>query len=313
MCEQRFYLIAETLAIAEAYFLHVCRWANEPRREILVFENGGFKKDAELFRVIESARLDALILKGSLRDDVVHDVTSFFRRKATYEHHGLPHKRGILLYGPPGNGKTHLVKALVRASGEACIYVRSIQSARTGGHDLLARIFKRARSAAPCVLVFEDLETIVTDENRSFFLNELDGFHENDGLLTIATTNFPERIDPAIVDRPSRFDRKYSLDLPGVDERRRFLARFSDGLAIDMQIDAGAVERAAELTTGFSFAYLKELTLSTLMSWVDAPVPGRIGDVLERTAILMQEQVRKGRSPGRRDGRRVGLVPEASA
>ena len=311
VCETRYFLIADSKEIAERFFAHVCRWSCEVRGELLVFQNGGFEKDEELYRVISASRLDNLVLKGSLKEDIVGDVTSFFQRKHVYEKYGVPHKRGILFYGPPGNGKTHLLKGLVRAAAVACIYVRSLQGSRAGGHELLSRVFQKARAAAPCVLVFEDLETIVTDENRSFFLNELDGFHKNSGILTLATTNYPERIDPAIVDRPSRFDRKYCLELPGHEERMRFLATFSSGLRSEMQIDASAVRRAADLTSGFSFAYLKELTLSALMSWVECTSPGSMGETIAKVATLMQDQVRRGKSPGHHEGRRVGLVPQA--
>jgi transitional endoplasmic reticulum ATPase len=69
-------------------------------------------------------------------------------------------------------------------------------------------IFARARAEAPCLLVLEDLDSLITDMNRSFFLNEVDGIEGNDGLLLIGTTNHFDRLDPALSSRPSRFDRK---------------------------------------------------------------------------------------------------------
>jgi len=69
-------------------------------------------------------------------------------------------------------------------------------------------VFDKARQLSPCVVVFEDLDSLITDRNRSFFLNQLDGLSGNDGLLIIGTTNHFERLDPALSTRPSRFDRK---------------------------------------------------------------------------------------------------------
>lgn len=87
-------------------------------------------------------------------------------------------------------------------------------------------MFQRARLSAPCVLVFEDLDSMINDRNRAYFLNEVDGIDDNDGLLLvrtynmsslsdamltgnkIATTNHFDRLDPALSNRPSRFDRK---------------------------------------------------------------------------------------------------------
>jgi transitional endoplasmic reticulum ATPase len=69
-------------------------------------------------------------------------------------------------------------------------------------------VFERARREAPCLLVLEDLDSLITDRNRSFFLNELDGLEGNDGLFLIGSTNHPERLDGSLSNRPSRFDRK---------------------------------------------------------------------------------------------------------
>ena len=72
----------------------------------------------------------------------------------------------------------------------------------------MAQVFGKARAEAPCVLILEDLDSLINDDNRSFFLNQLDGLESNDGLLVIGSTNHYDRLDPAITKRPSRFDRK---------------------------------------------------------------------------------------------------------
>jgi len=72
----------------------------------------------------------------------------------------------------------------------------------------MTQVFGKARAEAPCVLILEDLDSLINDDNRSFFLNQLDGLENNDGLLVIGSTNHYDRLDPAITKRPSRFDRK---------------------------------------------------------------------------------------------------------
>ena len=72
----------------------------------------------------------------------------------------------------------------------------------------MAAVFNKARQTSPCVLIVEDLDSLINDSNRSFFLNELDGLQGNDGLLVIGTTNHFDRLDPGLSTRPSRFDRK---------------------------------------------------------------------------------------------------------
>ncbi len=132
-------------------------------------------------------------------------------------------------------------------------------------------VFCRARHTTPCLLVFEDLDSLLNDDNRSFFLNELDGFEENEGILTIATTNYPERLDPAIIERPSRFDRKYTFALPASQERLTYLQNWNARLETSHQLDAETLENLTTLTAGFSFAYLKELCVSTFLSWFHSP------------------------------------------
>ena len=217
-----------------------------------------------------------------------------------------------MLYGPPGNGKTHFLKGLLATVEVPCLYVKSLVNHHRNDHDALRRIFVRARSVAPCLLVLEDLETIVGDDNRSFFLNELDGFSENTGVAVLATTNYPERIDPAIIDRPGRFDRKYLFDLPSTDERLAYLERWARGLEAELRPSQDRLARTADTTRDFSFAYLKELTISATIAWVRTARAGGMDTVLEEVVGTLKDQAKKGRSPGSgARTRRVGLIPEA--
>ena len=132
-----------------------------------------------------------------------------------------------------------------------CLYVRSFD---LPGHPFpgagIAMVFERARRIAPCIIVLEDLDSLVRDDNRAYFLNELDGFERNDGILVLATTNHPERIDAAIVDRPSRFDRKYAFGLPAQEQRRAYAEQWNAGLDPDLRLTAEDVASLAERTDG---------------------------------------------------------------
>jgi transitional endoplasmic reticulum ATPase len=77
-----------------------------------------------------------------------------------------------------------------------------------GEEAAMTEVFTKARQMSPCVVILEDLDSLINDRNRSFFLNQLDGLEGNDGLLVIGTTNHFERLDPGLSTRPSRFDRK---------------------------------------------------------------------------------------------------------
>lgn len=286
------WVVADTDDLAESFFRAVCSWASQVHDEVLIFEDGFWRKSDELFQAIQSARWDDLILPAPLKQQIATDLAGFFTARETYVRYQVPWKRGVIFIGPPGNGKTFAVKALVNMLQRPCLYVKSIDSDRRHEHGNLRRVFDRARAMAPCVLVLEDLDTLLTSANRSYILNELDGFAGNDGILTLATTNYPEKLDPAILDRPSRFDRKYHFELPAPAERAAYLSRWNTRLGAELQLSEQGLQIAVDRTDGFSFAYLKELMVSATMAWMSTAQPGTMDAVIADQAQLLRSQMR---------------------
>ncbi|MCP2729525.1 AAA family ATPase [Limnofasciculus baicalensis] len=287
-----YWVIADTQNIAESFFAAVCEWNGTIREEVLVFEEGGWKKNPSLFQAIKSATFDNLILPGTLKQEIQDDVENFFASRPTYQTYGVPWKRGILFIGSPGNGKTHTVKALINKMQQPCLYVKSFKSRYETDNDNIRKAFKKARQSAPCILVLEDLDSLVDKENRSFFLNELDGFADNVGIVTLATTNHPERLDPAIIDRPSRFDRKYHFELPSITERVAYIELWNHNLNEDMGLSEAGIHHIAQITDGFSFAYLKELFLSSMVRWMGVIELGAMEKIMmEQVAVLAEQMI----------------------
>ncbi|MCA9059808.1 MAG: AAA family ATPase [Planctomycetaceae bacterium] len=266
--EQRKWVIAASGKLADEFILDVARKTNYPGEAILVFRDGRWSRSAQLYQAVQRSSFDDLILDDAVKTAIRSDFRQFLEARDQYTALGLAWRRGALLIGPPGNGKTHCVRALVKELAVACLYVQSLHHQYYESEQLLQRVFERARELRPCVLIFEDLDALVDAQNQSFFLNQLDGLEKNDGLVVLATTNHPERIDAAIIDRPSRFDRKYHFELPNHNNRRLFLAAWQMKLADQVNWTAAVVETLAELTDGFSFAYLKELVVSSLLAWM---------------------------------------------
>lgn len=107
---------------------------------------------------------------------IQEDFANFFASREVYDKYRIPWKRGVLLIGPPGNGKTHTVKALINQTKQPCLYVKSFKSCWGIDHDRIREVFTRARKTTPSIVVLEDLDSLIDKENRAFFLNELDGF-----------------------------------------------------------------------------------------------------------------------------------------
>lgn len=287
-----FWVLARDRDTAEAFVVAVCRFGHAPRQEILVINGERWKKDPDLHAAIRASSLDDLVLPAPLRSEIVEDFTTFLAAREDYARLGVPWKRGVLLLGPPGNGKTHCLRGVLGMLDLPTIYVQSFRSRYDTDERNIEEIFDRARRIAPCALVFEDLDAQITPGNRSFFLNQLDGFSPNAGLLVLATTNHPERLDPAIVERPSRFDRKYHFPLPGPEGRTVFLQRWTERLDRSLKLTA---EQHAELvaeTDGFSFAYLKELCLASVLRWMKLKPADGLHPLLRAQLEVLRAQMR---------------------
>jgi AAA+ superfamily predicted ATPase len=295
----RRWIIAETDEVAENFLRAVCAYCDEVHGEILVYEDGSWTKDDKLFASIKSATFENLILPPQLKRELREDLRRFFASREVYRKYGIPWKRGVLLIGPPGNGKTHAIKALVNELNLPCLYVKSFKAGSGAEQSNMRRVFTRARRSAPCLVVLEDLDALIEDENRAFLLNELDGFADNEGMVVIASTNHPEKLDPAILDRPSRFDRKYRFDLPALPERLAYVRHWNQALQIEMRLTDLEARAIAECADRFSFAYMKELFLSAMMEWIgdqeSGQASGSIGKAILKRAAILREQLSEGR------------------
>jgi hypothetical protein len=297
-CEQRYHwIVAPKRAVAEKFLCAVCDWSVEVRGEVLVFEGGSWSKNEDLYKAIKGATFDNLVLPAALKEEIQTDFRQFFASREVYDRYHIPWKRGVLLLGPPGNGKTHTIKALINHLGKPCLYVKSFKARHYTDHQTIRAVFKRARQTTPCLLVMEDLDSLINDNNRAFFLNELDGFAANTGVVVIATTNHPEKLDPAILERPSRFDRKYTFALPAPEEREAYIAHWNAALEPDLRLSTPGLTEIVTLTEGFSFAYLKELFVSSMMRWIATPQAGQMDAAMRPQVLLLREQINRDPAP----------------
>ncbi|OAK94509.1 P-loop containing nucleoside triphosphate hydrolase protein [Phaeosphaeriaceae sp. SRC1lsM3a] len=254
-------------------------WGSQLHNEVWVFDGGYWQKSAELYASVMKASWDNVILDESMKKALIADVTNFFDGQKTYKDLQVPWKRGVIYYGPPGNGKTISIKAtmhtLYKRGHETndsrltvpTLYVRTLAS--FGGPEYsLRQIFSKARQEAPCYLVFEDLDSIVSDNVRSYFLNEVDGLTSNDGIMMVGSTNHLDRLDPGISKRPSRFDRKYFFPDPDEGQRVQYAQFWQNKLKgnKDVKFPDELCGKIAGITKGFSFAYMQEAFVATLLA-----------------------------------------------
>jgi transitional endoplasmic reticulum ATPase len=176
--------------------------------------------------------------------------------------HEVP--KGILLHGPSGTGKTLLAKAVATESEANFISVKGpeLLSKWVGESEKgIREIFRKARQAAPCVIFFDEIDSIApirgmegvhasTERMMSQLLTEMDGIQEMQGVVIIAATNRVDMIDNALL-RPGRFDKIVLVSNPDRNTRERILEIHIKGKPVSNDIDLG---RIADLTDGFSGA-----------------------------------------------------------
>ncbi|KAL8712663.1 MAG: hypothetical protein Q9220_003195 [cf. Caloplaca sp. 1 TL-2023] len=278
------YILGASAESNDALLLAVGRYWHELHNEVLVFDSGYWSKSHKLWETVQNSTWDDVILDPEMKQSIVGEMNKFFGSQKRYQRLKVPWKRGIIYYGPPGNGKTISIKAMMHTlyhlpSPIPTLYVRSL-SAYGGPEYAIASIFSKARQQSPCLLVFEDLDSIVTDGVRSYFLNEVDGLQSNDGILMVGSTNHLERLDPGIAKRPSRFDRKYLFPNPGMEERILYCEFWRKKLGVvDDEDDEASMEEEPEvefpkelckaiagITDGFSFAYIQEAFVASLLA-----------------------------------------------
>jgi AAA+ superfamily predicted ATPase len=161
--------------------------------------------------------------------------------------------RGVLLMGPPGTGKT-LSARIVRNDAKATfIWVSSRDFHYAGSFGGFTQAFDIARECAPSVIVFEDVDNWLSDRTVDLLKTEMDGISRSSGVVTMMTTNYPELLPAALIDRPGRFHDVLKFDLPDAAARKKMLQRWLSG------VESKDLDEAVIATAGYSGAHVREL------------------------------------------------------
>lgn len=199
------------------------------------------------------------------------EIVEFLRNPAKYNAIGAKIPKGVLLFGPPGTGKTLLARAV---AGEAGVPFFSISGSDfvemfVGvGASRVRDLFAQAKKNAPCIIFIDEIDAVgrqrgaglggghdEREQTLNQLLVEMDGFGANEGIITIAATNRPDILDPALL-RPGRFDRQITVDRPDLRGRVAILNVHAKGKPLSKDVDLKTI---AKKTPGFTGADLSNL------------------------------------------------------
>lgn len=195
---------------------------------------------------------ELMIFPDSGSKRVVEEIENFWGLENRFKDDGIPYKRGILLYGPPGSGKTCTLRIVVENLTKKH---EGIVVDFPGPHAFVEgyKIIRQIHPSMPLIIMMEDLDAILMRSSESDVLNLLDGMHDIDKTIFLATTNYPEKLGSRIMNRPSRFDKRIFIDMPNAESREMFIR--SKLIKEDEKI----IKQWVEDTDGFSIAHIKEL------------------------------------------------------
>ena len=233
---------------------------NVYRGHVVSFGNDMFGERGSLLRFVERPEVsDAeLILPTDTFEDIRRQVVGVARNRDRLRSAGQHLKRGLLLYGPPGAGKTHTVRYLMSELADTTIIELTGETL-----GALREACSIARSLQPAMIVVEDVDLIA--EQRDHYngqtpmlftlLNEMDGLAEDADVVFLLTTNRADLLEPALAARPGRVDQAVHVRLPDAAGRRRLLELYRRGL----DLDTTRVDEVLSRTDGVTASFLKEL------------------------------------------------------
>lgn len=235
----------------------------------------------EGFATVPGVSWDDIGALGSVREELTLSVLEPIRNPEKFQALGIPLPAGVMLYGPPGCGKTLLAKAIANESGANFISVKGpeLLDKYVGESEKSVRlVFERARASSPCVVFFDELDSLcpkrggdssgggVSERVVNQLLTEMDGLESRRSVFVIAATNRPELIDPAMM-RPGRLDKLLYVSLPTPADRVSILKAISSNITFSPDVDLekiGTSKKADGYSGADCAALLREAGLAVL-------------------------------------------------
>jgi len=235
-----------------------------------VLKNASFNSRMQFLKY-EDKDWEDIVLTEPQRKMIDRNITKFVENMEKFKTRELPLSRGVLVVGPPGTGKTLLCNTIMSQTECTFIYITSESVSNRGD---ISEMYDLARSLSPSIIVVEDIDTLGAGDREQYggdhpllgeFLNCLAGIENNEQVITIATTNYPQHLDKALIDRPGRFDVRIDFGLPDESLRETIFNRYLKNISHE-KID---FSKLTKICDGMSGAHLKEIVMMAYMEGLE--------------------------------------------
>lgn len=221
--------------------------------------------------------IDSLLaLPDGAVETLLAEFKQFWTLRPNFAERGFTFKRGLLMWGPPGSGKTsaiwQMTQELVRLHRGIVVFIEEpfLATACIG-------VLRRIEPERPMITIMEDLDALVRQFGDHGYLALLDGETQISNVVHVATTNYPEYLDRRFVDRPSRFDTIMHVGMPSPEARRVYFK------AKEPSLNDVTLARWTERTEGYSIAHLREVIIAIkCFDQPEAAVFARLDDMREQ-------------------------------
>lgn len=213
-------------------------------------------KYGHTLRKINMVLDDLVVFPDHGISELIEEFQKFWQTKDLFSSYKLIHKRGFLLWGPPGSGKTSIINLMSHILIETYNGIILLVDNPNVGFECINMI-RAIEPNRKLVVIFEDIDSIIMKYGETDLLSLLDGEIQFDSVVFVATTNYPEKLDSRITNRPSRFDTIKYIDMPTIESRAIYIRRLVPDIA-----DA-ELQYLLDRTNGYSIAHVKELIIST--------------------------------------------------
>lgn len=268
-------------------------------------ENNFFKGEKLLF--LQQANLEFLkypklawkdvILSEEIKEEFKLNIIFPLENKEACKNNGIPWRRGVMLGGKAGTGKTQVCRVLCSEIPKGVTIIWSTPKSLYD-ESTVQTLFDAARFFAPTLIIIEDIDFIGL--NRDFarnpilgeLLTQLDGNDPNDGIFVMATTNRPELLDEALANRPSRFDVQLLFNLPDNNQRLEIIKLFSEKMKFAEELNYSAI---VEITKDLSGSHIKEIFVHCQLKALRENRKVTNKDIMEKATLYRKNLIRNGK------------------